>query len=82
MITGTVVRCAVCGHTKKPRGRSEPLGAYYCVPEWDGHGCEGYDQDPQVGSLWPGESEEDFGYCETCGSPFRGGKCTKDCKEN
>lgn len=28
---GKIVRCAVCGHTKKPRGRSEPLGAYYCT---------------------------------------------------
>jgi hypothetical protein len=24
--------------------------------------CPGYDQDPQVGDLWPGETEEEFGY--------------------
>lgn len=73
---GKIVRCAICGHAKKPRGRAEPLGAYYCTPPWHGHGCEGYDQEPHVGSLWPGESEADFGYCSTCGWPFRDGKCT------
>jgi hypothetical protein len=24
--------------------------------------CKGYDLDPKVGDLWPGETEEEFGY--------------------
>jgi hypothetical protein len=55
---GIVVRCAKCGHTKQPRGRSAPMYSSFC----DGYTCDGYGQDPQVGDLWPGESEEDFGY--------------------
>lgn len=62
MKVGVMVRCAVCGDMKKPRGRSGPMGMQFCEPAWDGHGCPGYDQDPQAGSLWPGESDEDFGY--------------------
>lgn len=62
MKVGVMVRCAVCGDMKKPRGRSGPMGMSFCEPIWDGHGCAGYDQDPQAGSLWPGESDEDFGY--------------------
>jgi len=36
----------------------------YCHPRFPGEtgGCEGYDRDPKVGSLFPGESEQDFGY--------------------
>jgi len=63
---GVQVKCAVCGHMKKPRGRSGPLGAYYCEPRGPTEsylfGCDGYYKPPFVGSLWPGESEADFGY--------------------
>lgn len=54
---GVMVDCVVCGRTKKPRGRSAPLEMYCCD-----HDCPGYLQDPQVGSLWPNESEADFGH--------------------
>lgn len=59
---GVTVTCATCGYTKKPRGRSEPLGTYYCIPLWDGHGCPGYYDEPRPGSLWPGERSDEFGY--------------------
>lgn len=45
-----LVKCVVCHASKKPRGRSAPLGAYYCDYE-----CEGYRLDPQPHDLWPGE---------------------------
>ena len=54
---GVIVRCGRCGHTKKPIGRSGPLGASYCDDD-----CAGYREEPRPGSLWPGESEADFGY--------------------
>jgi hypothetical protein len=54
---GVRVRCGECGRTKKPIGRSEPLGVSYCNDE-----CHGYRNNPRPGSLWPGESEADFGY--------------------
>ena len=54
---GVAVECAVCGFQKKPVGRSAPFESYHCESE-----CRGYWQDPQPGSLWPGESEADFGY--------------------
>lgn len=57
MRVGVVVRCAVCGDMKKPVGRSAPIGASYCDDE-----CRGYRLEPYPGSLWPGESEADFGY--------------------
>ena len=57
MKVGVTVYCAKCGQQKKPRGRSAPIGAIYCD-----HDCAGYSQEPRVGDLWPGESEEDFGY--------------------
>jgi hypothetical protein len=52
-----MVRCAVCGDMKKPIWRSGPLGASYCDED-----CKGYRQPPHVGSLWPGETAEEFGY--------------------
>lgn len=55
---GVRVICAVCGDQKAPHGRSAPMGIPYC----DKSRCDGYDRDPQVGCLWPGESCEDFGY--------------------
>lgn len=54
---GIPVTCTVCGQRKQPVGRSAPLGAYLCD-----HECEGFDKEPLSGSLWPGESEADFGY--------------------
>ena len=64
MKTGICVTCAICGHQKKPRGRSAPMGALFCEPplfsEYDG--CAGYHKSPLVGDLWPGETAEDFGY--------------------
>lgn len=54
---GVIVRCTVCGQNKKPIGRSGPLMASYCDDD-----CRGYHQNPKPGSLWPGESEADFGY--------------------
>ena len=64
MKVGIPITCAVCGLTKKPMGRSAPLGFHMCEPivgDLPG-GCEGYYQEPHIGSLWPGESEADFGY--------------------
>jgi hypothetical protein len=54
---GIAVQCTECGGPKKPRGRSAPLGTCYCDED-----CTGYYKDPKPGSLWPGESEADFGY--------------------
>lgn len=57
MKVGICVECKVCGQMKKPFGRSAPMGTCYCDDE-----CKGYCQEPYPGSLWPGESEDDFGY--------------------
>jgi hypothetical protein len=54
---GIAVDCVVCHRMKCPRGRSQPLGAYYCDFE-----CDGYNEEPHVGSLWPNETEAEFGY--------------------
>lgn len=54
---GVDVECAICGKRKKPVGRSAPVELYMCNSE-----CKGYYEDPHVGSLWPNESEYDFGY--------------------
>lgn len=57
MKVGIRVECAVCGYDKQPVGRSAGMGPVYCTDE-----CSGYRQAPHVGSLWPGETEEQFGY--------------------
>ena len=54
---GISVDCVVCGKQKKPRGRDAPVSSPYCT-----YGCTGYQKEPLPGSLWPGESEADFGY--------------------
>ncbi len=54
---GVAVTCSYCKRTKDPIGRSVPHGQSGCDGE-----CPGYRQDPRPGSLWPGESEEDFGF--------------------
>jgi hypothetical protein len=64
MRVGVTVYCSQCGQRKQPRGRSAPMGAAYCDSE-----CPGYNQEPRVGDLWPGETEEDFGYpCSNWGT--------------
>ncbi len=56
--TGEAVKCAECGHRKNPRGRcSGMVDRYLCDPD-----CPGYDSDPHVGSLHPGERASDYGY--------------------
>jgi hypothetical protein len=64
MRVGIEVICTTCGQPKKPLGRSGPLGVPYCEPKYYGEhdGCDGYWQEPKVGSLWPGETSEEFGY--------------------
>jgi len=57
MRVGIRIDCAVCGKQKCPVGRSAPLESYLC--DWE---CDGYRLAPFVGSLWPGESEVDFGF--------------------
>ncbi len=56
---GIAVTCAVCNLRKKPVGRSAPHEMANSLCD---HECSGYYLMPLVGSLWPGESEEDFGY--------------------
>ena len=59
MRIGIVVRCATCGNEKQPHGRSVSPLMVYCSPY---SGCPGYEQDPKPGCLWPGETEDDFGF--------------------
>lgn len=54
---GRRVECAVCHRDKQPRGRAPPLDSDYCDSD-----CPGYNTEPHIGSLWPGESRRDFGY--------------------
>ncbi len=53
---GKAVYCQTCTRVKKPIGRDS----------WDialcDHECPGYREEPHVGSLWPGETREEFGY--------------------
>lgn len=66
---GSCVYCRVCHCMKAPRGRSVPYQAHYCTRE-----CSGWDLDPRVGDLWPGESEADFGYpCSDVGIEIKTG---------
>lgn len=57
MKVGMAVYCNTCGLRKSPRGRSAPYALPMCNFE-----CSGYYEDPKVGDLWPGETEEEFGY--------------------
>lgn len=61
---GIAVICAVCGYRKKPIGRSAPVGMVMCEYHFPGDpsNCDGYNERPYAGHLWPGESEADFGY--------------------
>lgn len=59
MKIGIAVQCLTCGLRKKPIGRSAPLEMAngLCDDE-----CPGYREEPRPGSLWPGETEEEFGF--------------------
>ncbi len=59
MLVGRPVKCATCGMTKAPIGRSVPLpmANSRCDSE-----CPGHREDPYPRDLWPGEKREDFGY--------------------
>jgi hypothetical protein len=54
---GIAVTCTTCGRNKKPHGRSAPVGSWLCDEQ-----CQGYHQMPWPGCLWPGETDEEFGY--------------------
>jgi hypothetical protein len=81
---GIAVTCTVCGATKKPVGRAAPLGFHYCELE-----CPGYHAEPLPGSLWPGETDAEFGF--PCGDnatdrviglqrcPHDGARCHHEC---
>jgi hypothetical protein len=56
---GVSVICTVCGLRKKPVGRSAPLEMANSLCDDE---CYGYRLDPKPGQLWPGETQEEFGY--------------------
>lgn len=56
---GIRVTCSTCLQTKAPRGRSVATAAANSHCD---HECPGYNQPPLVGSLWPGETDADFGF--------------------
>jgi hypothetical protein len=60
MKVGISVECTRCGRTKAPRGRSVADAVYNSMCTHDQ--CEGYYEEPKPGDLWPGETQEDFGY--------------------
>jgi len=60
---GTRVTCVVCGLTKAPTGRSvsPAMAGSFCD-----RACPGWECRPLPGSLWPGETREEFGFaCST-----------------
>lgn len=59
---GVVVRCSTCDRMKSPVGRSAPLEMANSLCDRD---CPGYRKEPYVGSLWPGETCEEFGYAHS-----------------
>ncbi len=59
MKVGITVWCTVCPRSKKPRGRSAAPAMANSLCDDD---CPGYRLDPKPGDLWPGETEEEFGY--------------------
>lgn len=81
-VVGEAVTCTVCGSRKQPIGRSAPLDSYLCDSD-----CPGHRQDPWPGWLWPGETQQEFGYCLDCGTPLTGENgldcptCTKEREE-
>ena len=69
MRVGIEVRCSVCGKPKAPHGRSLPIPEHrqWCEANFLNQAlqCPGYYADPQSGCLFPGETEDDYGY-ECC----------------
>jgi hypothetical protein len=59
MKIGIQVTCTTCMRTKAPRGRSIPNAIISSMCDSN---CVGFWNDPKPGDLWPGETEEDFGY--------------------
>lgn len=57
---GVRVECALCRRMKAPLGRRAPVSMNACEP----FECSGYQREPHVGSLWPGETASSFGYPE------------------
>lgn len=59
MRVGESVYCSVCQLRKAPRGRAVPdvMANGMC-----GRDCPGYGTPPHPGDLWPGETEEEFGF--------------------
>jgi len=70
---GIRVECTKCGRAKTPVGRSDPHAAFLCNVE-----CSGYWESPFPGPLFPGESEEEFGFPVG----FNGTKEVKDEQES
>ncbi len=62
MKVGISINCVTCGKSKAPHGRSV---ADIMADSLCSHRCPGYNEDPQPGCLWPGETAADFGY-PTC----------------
>ena len=60
MRVGIAVECKVCHRTKAPRGRSVADAVWNSMCTDDQ--CKGYYDEPKPGDLWPGETEEEFGY--------------------
>lgn len=60
MRVGISVECKKCGQTKAPRGRSVAAAMWNSMCTDDR--CSDYYNDPKPGDLWPGETEEEFGY--------------------
>jgi hypothetical protein len=60
MKIGISVTCPKCLLTKAPRGRSVSMDTYgsYCNRDI----CPYYWDDPKPGDLFPGETEQEFGY--------------------
>jgi hypothetical protein len=56
---GIGVNCEVCRKQKRPIGRSVPLEM---AMDLCSDACDGFYEPPYSGSLWPGESEADFGH--------------------
>jgi hypothetical protein len=59
MKIGIAVYCMTCGLRKAPRGRSVPVAIANGM--CDTH-CSGFYENPRSGDLWPGETEEEFGF--------------------
>ena len=57
MRIGIAVTCTECQRHKKPLGRDAPPNSELCS-----YDCPGYRSEPFPGSLWPGETEYEFGY--------------------